>query len=74
MSSYHYRCRKYTKKPSPVMRVMKELANRVLEATSGGHPGGAEALVDKMVEQYPEKPKQPAEAPVTDGGKKDGIE
>jgi hypothetical protein len=73
MSSYYYRGKQYKKKPSPLTRTLKKIANRVLEATSGSHPGGAQALVDKMIEQYPEKPKQPAEAPVSADATKDGV-
>jgi hypothetical protein len=71
MSSYYYKGRKHTK-PQKVWRSVKKIANRVLEATSGSHPGGAQKLVAQMIEQYPEKPKQP-EAPVSADAKKDGV-
>jgi hypothetical protein len=58
MRQYYYRGRRYTKKQAPsqqVWRTVKHIANRVYEATSGDHPGGAQALVEKLIEQYPEK-------------------
>jgi hypothetical protein len=62
--AYWYRGRRYQSKPPLKARVkstLKHLANRAWESIQGGHPGGAEALVEKMIEQYP--PKQPAQEP-----------
>jgi hypothetical protein len=73
MSSYHYRGKRYTKKPtaSKAWDSVKKLANRVYEASLGSHPGGAEALVERMIREYPERPKQTAEPPVEAPGKAD---
>jgi hypothetical protein len=80
MSSYHYRGKRYTKRQTAsakAWRSVKKIGNRVFDAIQGGHPGGAQKLVAEMIERYPEKPRQPAEAaveaPVETNGKKDGV-
>jgi hypothetical protein len=62
MSSYYYRGKKYKRQPpgQKAWRTVKKIANRVLEATSGDHPGGAEALVERMIREYPGKPTKAA--------------
>jgi hypothetical protein len=65
MGGYYYRGKKY-RRPShghQAWRTVKKIANRVLEATSGNHPGGAEAYVERLIHQYPERPKPGAQAP-----------
>jgi hypothetical protein len=64
MSSYYYRGRRYTKKQSPLKRAVRRMAHRAWDAIQGGHPGGAEAYVERLIEQYPERPKPSAKAPV----------
>jgi hypothetical protein len=60
--AHWYRGRRYpSKPPARVKAKLKHLASRAWESIQGGHPGGAEALVEKMIEQYP--PKQPAQEP-----------
>ena len=39
-------------------------ASRAWDNMQGGHPGGAEALVERMIREYPERPKPPAKVPV----------
>jgi hypothetical protein len=83
MSSYHYRGRKYTKKQT-TWQTTKKIVHRVAEACKR-YPnptiqlplqtGDVEA--DRLMREYPEKPKQPAEAParepVNADAKKDGV-
>jgi hypothetical protein len=59
--AYFYKGKRYNAKPvkTKFKSALKHLASRAWESIQGGHPGGAEALVEKMVEQYP--PKQPAQ-------------
>jgi hypothetical protein len=57
--AHWYRGRRYPSKPplkAKVKATLKHLANRAWESIQGGHPGGAEALVEKMIEQYPGRP------------------
>jgi hypothetical protein len=61
MTSYYYRGKKYTRS-NKAWRTVKRVANRIYEATQGDHPGGAEALVERMIREYPSRPTKP-EAP-----------
>jgi hypothetical protein len=65
MSRYYYRGRCYTQKRSLKSKV-RQLAERAWEAIQGDHPAGAEALVERLIREYPEhkepqKPKEPEE-------------
>jgi hypothetical protein len=64
MPHYYYRGRRYAKRQSPLKRAVKRVAHRAWDAIQGGHPGGAEAYVERLIEQYPGRPKPPAKAPV----------
>ena len=59
MSRYYYRGRRYTQKRGLKHKV-KQLAERAWEAIQGDHPAGAEALVERLIREYPEH-KEPQE-------------
>ena len=54
--AYWYRGRRYPSKPALKTKVkasLKHLASRAWESIQGGHPGGAEALVERMIRAVP---------------------
>jgi hypothetical protein len=62
--AYWYRGRRYPSKPALKTRVkasLKHLADRAWESIQGGHPGGAEALVERMIREYPGHPTEPSQ-------------
>jgi hypothetical protein len=61
MSSYYYRGKKYKRQPpgQKAWRTVKKIANRVLEATSGDHPGGAAAPKPETPKPEALKPESP---------------
>jgi hypothetical protein len=71
VTSYYYRGKKHTKK-NTAWKTIKKIGRRFEDAIQGGHPGGAEALVERMIREYPgkpvkaEAPKLPAQEPVND--------
>jgi hypothetical protein len=69
MSSYYYRGKRYASKPSVKVKLkatLREYASRAWESIQGGHPGGAEALVERMIREYPGRPaKAESQEPAT---------
>ena len=62
--AYWYRGRRYPSKPALKTKVkasLKHLASRAWESIQGGHPGGAEALVERMIREYPGRPAEPTQ-------------
>ena len=61
--TYFYRGKRYPSKPALKTRVkasLKHLANRAWESIQGDHPAGGEALVERMIREYPGiEPTQP---------------
>jgi hypothetical protein len=58
MTSYYYRGRRYTRKPTLKVK-LKRVASRVWESMQGDHPAGGEALVERMIREYPGRPTKP---------------
>jgi hypothetical protein len=79
MTSYYYRGKKYTNK-NTAWKTIKKIGRCFEDAIQGGHPGGAEALVERMIREYPgkpvkpEAPTSPAQEPISDDKEKDEIE
>jgi hypothetical protein len=69
VASYYYRGKRHTKQ-NWAWKSIKKVARRFEDAIQGGHPGGAEALVERMIREYPDKrvkpdaPQAPAQEPV----------
>jgi hypothetical protein len=62
--AYWYRGRRYQSKPALKTRVkatLKHLANRAWESIQGDHPAGGEALVERMIREYPGRSAEPTQ-------------
>jgi hypothetical protein len=62
--AYWYRGRRYPSKPPLKARVkstLKHLASRAWESIQGDHPAGGEALVERMIREFPGRPTEPTQ-------------
>jgi hypothetical protein len=60
--TYWYKGKRHTHKPvkTKVKAAIKHLASRAWESIQGDHPAGGEALVERMIREYPGiEPTQP---------------